>query len=128
METAQSLRLPSGRLICLITAPVFIATKLEAFRGRGGGDFLVSHDLEDIVTVIDGRPALIDEVGAAPADLRTYLQEEFRRLTASEDFLDALAGHLPGDAASQARLPGLIRRVRALAQQPDPVQAPMRQV
>jgi len=53
-------RLPSGRYICLITAPVFIATKLEAFHDRGGGDFLVSHDLEDVVTVIDGRPALID--------------------------------------------------------------------
>jgi hypothetical protein len=116
VETARSVRLPSGRLICLITAPVFIATKLEAFHDRGGGDFLVSHDLEDIVTVIDGRPAVIDEVGTGPVNLRTYLREQFRLLTASEDFLDALAGHLPGDSASQARLPGLIRRIRALAQ------------
>ena len=116
VETAQSVRLPSGRYIFLIAAPAFIATKLEAFRDRGGGDFLVSHDLEDVVTVIDGRPALIDEVAVASVDLRHYLQEQFRRLTASEDFLDALAGHLPGDSASQARLPGLIRRVRALAQ------------
>jgi hypothetical protein len=37
-------------------------------------------------------------------------------ITNSSDFLDALAGHLPGDAASQARLPELIRRLRALAQ------------
>jgi hypothetical protein len=117
VETPQSVQLPSGRNISVIAAPVFIATKLEAFHGRGGGDFLVSHDLEDIVTVVDGRPALSDEVSAAPTDLRTYLREQFRRLTASEDFLDALAGHLPGDAASQARLPGLIRRIRALAQQ-----------
>jgi len=43
VQTAQSLRLPSGRLIFLITAPVFIATKLESFRDRGGGDFLVSQ-------------------------------------------------------------------------------------
>jgi len=82
-----------------------------------------SHDLEDVVTVIDGRPTLIYEVGAAPVELRTYLQEQFRLLTASDDFLDALAGHLPGDSASQGRLPGLIRQVCALAQEPIPVEA-----
>jgi len=48
----------SGRIISLIAAPVFIATKLEAFHDRGGGDFLASHDLEDIVTVVDGRPGV----------------------------------------------------------------------
>jgi hypothetical protein len=31
---------------------------LEAFKGRGNGDFLVSHDLEDVVTIVYGRPAL----------------------------------------------------------------------
>jgi hypothetical protein len=88
----------------------------EAFRDRGQGDFLVSHDLEDIVTVVDGRPSLADEIHAAPTDLRTYLRQHFQGLTNSSDFLDALAGHLPGDRASQARLPELIRRLRALAQ------------
>jgi hypothetical protein len=116
VDTARPFRLPSGRAIALIAAPVFIATKLEAFRGRGGGDFLVSHDLEDIVTVVDGRPSLADEVHAARADLREYLGQQFRELTASTEFLDALAGHLPRDPASQARLPELIRRLRMLAQ------------
>jgi predicted nucleotidyltransferase len=114
VDTAHPVRLPSGRVIALIVAPVFIATKLEAFRDRGQGDFLASHDLEDIVTVIDGRPALIDEVHTSPGDLREYLRREFHQLAGSGEFLDALAGHLPGDAASQARLPELIRRCRAL--------------
>lgn len=114
--TAQPIQLPSRRVIALIAAPVFIATKLEAFRDRGQGDFLVSHDLEDIVTVVDGRPSLADEIRAAPTDLRTYLRQQFEELTNSSDFLDALSGHLPGDAASQARLQELIRRLRALAQ------------
>jgi hypothetical protein len=114
--TAQPIQLPSRRVIALIAAPVFIATKLEAFRDRGQGDFLVSHDLEDIVTVVDGRPSLADEIRATPTDLHTYLRQQFEELTNSSDFLDALAGHLPGDAASQARLPELIRRLRALAQ------------
>lgn len=90
--------------------------EVGAFRDRGQGDFLVSHDLEDIVTVVDGRPSLADEIRIAATDLRTYLRQQFQTLTNSSDFLDALPGHLPGDGASQARLPELIRRLRALAQ------------
>jgi len=46
---------------------------LEAFKGCGNGDLLVSLDLEDIVTIVDGRPALIDELRDAPEELRTYI-------------------------------------------------------
>ena len=46
----------------MITAPYFLATKFEAFHGRGNSDYRMSHDLEDIVTVIDGRPELASEV------------------------------------------------------------------
>lgn len=115
IETAVGVSLPSGRLVRLIRAPEFIATKLEAFEGRGNADFLASHDLEDIVTVIDGRESLLDEVSASQRDLRDYLAQKFSALIATNDFLDALAGHLRGDAASQARLPELERRVRLLA-------------
>src|SRR5271166_1872548 len=41
--------------IRMITAPFFVATKLEAFQGRGKGDLFGSRDLEDLVFVIDGR-------------------------------------------------------------------------
>jgi predicted nucleotidyltransferase len=115
VETAQDFYLPSGRAIRLIAAPVFIATKIEAFRGRGNGDFLASHDLEDVITVIDGRISLIDEVRSSRHDLRAYLAGEFSVMIASAEFLDTLAGHLPGDTASQLRMPALVQRLRALA-------------
>jgi hypothetical protein len=47
LETAQLQELPSGCSIRIVTAPMFMATKLEAFRGLGQGNFLFSHDLED---------------------------------------------------------------------------------
>jgi predicted nucleotidyltransferase len=115
VKTAQPVALPAGIAIRLISAPVFLATKLEAFKDRGRGDFLLSHDLEDVITVVIGRDSLLDEVRAGPGELRNYLAGEFAALVASDDFLDALAGHLPGDAASQRRLPELIARLRALA-------------
>ena len=52
----------------MVTAPVFLATKLEAFRGRGQGDFLFSHDLEDLMAVVDGRAALVEECRLSPPE------------------------------------------------------------
>lgn len=56
--------------IKLIRAPYFLATKLEAFAGRGEGDFQASHDLEDLVTVLDGRAGLLEEVRGASRELQ----------------------------------------------------------
>ena len=56
VRTAVTHVLPSGASIRLISAPVFIATKLEAFADPGHRDSLASHDLEDITAVVDGRP------------------------------------------------------------------------
>lgn len=102
--------------IRLVVAPVFIGTKLEAFKGRGNNDFLLSHDLEDIITVVDGRRELVEEMQNAPAELPQYMAAEFGALLNSPDFREALAGHLPGDAVSRQRLPSLIERLRQIAQ------------
>jgi hypothetical protein len=106
--------LPGGRSIKLIAATVFVATKLEAFKGRGNSDFLASHDLEDIVTAVDGRAQLVDELRGAPEDLRTYIAAEISSLLSTPQFVDALPGHLPGDSASQSRVPALIELLKRL--------------
>lgn len=118
-QTAEWVTLNTEVSIRLISAPAFIATKLEAFTNRGKGDMLLSHDLEDIVTVVDGRPSLISEIGTGPRALREYIAKKFSILVTDEAFLSALAGHLPGDAASQARLPTLERKLNALAHMVD---------
>lgn len=115
-DTAQRVALPGGVEIRLILAPVFMATKLEAFAGRGNNDYLFSHDLGDLIAVIDGRAALLDECNTSGAALKAYLRDWFTRLIAVPSFMEALAGHLPGDAASQERLPELEDKLRALAQ------------
>ena len=107
--------LPSGCTIRLISAPVFLATKLEAFAGRGKADFLFSHDLGDLISVVDGRESLLDECHTSPPELQAYLGERFATLVATPSFIEALAGHLPGDAASQERLPELKAKLRKIA-------------
>ncbi len=116
LENAVEVQLPNGAVVRILTAPFFIASKLEAFRGRGEEDYWASHDLEDMITVIDGRPAIVDEVRASKSqDLKKYLAEQMAVLIANEKFLEALPGHLAPDAASQARKQIVLSRMQQIA-------------
>lgn len=115
IQTAQPYGLPGGQEIRVATPPHFLGTKIEAFNGRGEGDFLASNDLEDIVTLLDGRSEIIGEVAEAPPALRVHIAAQFREWLGNEDFLDALSGHLLPDAASQARLNLLLKRIGQIA-------------
>jgi len=107
--------LPSGKRIRLLPAPYFLATKLEAFECRGKNDYLMSRDMEDIVTMLDGRSEIISEVQQAGKELKDYLVERCSMLLKERDFLDALPGHLLPDAASQARSALIIDRLKTIA-------------
>jgi predicted nucleotidyltransferase len=109
MESAQTVQLASDLTIRVVTAPLFLGTKLEAFKGRGKNDCFASHDLEDVIAVIDGRPSLWDEVLHAPKELRIYLAGETQKLLGRQEFMDALPGYLLPDPASQARLGNLLK-------------------
>ncbi len=116
IKTAQEVQLENDLITKLVTAPYFLATKLEAFRGRGKGDYLASHDMEDIITIIDGRPELTEEIQASSHTLREYLATEFTIEMNSNDFREAIPGHLLPDESSQARLPIIIQRLEQIAQ------------
>jgi len=49
MESSVTEKLSDDLEIRIVTGPFFIATKLEASKGRGKGDFFGSHDLEDLI-------------------------------------------------------------------------------
>ena len=82
--------------------PAFMATKFVAFADRGNSDFLASHDLEDIINLIDGRPELIDEVAQSPMELRSYLAAQCQTLLETPAFHDGLQGFIvPGSPGGQ---------------------------
>ena len=112
---AQRITMPSGYKINLISSPLFIATKLEAFYGRGNHDYGRSHDIEDIVNVIDGRSELLNEIKEAKEEIRIYLAEEIDDLLASADFVDKLSWHLHGDQESQSRVSYIVSQLRSIA-------------
>ena len=114
IDTAQRLDI-AGHDVRSVTPALFIATKLEAFHGRGGEDVFGSHDIEDIVAVVDGRPEIVADVAATDEQVRGYIVSEIRALLDNPNFVEALPGFLLPDAANQARRPILDRRLRALA-------------
>jgi predicted nucleotidyltransferase len=119
MQTAQRIVLPSGTTIRLIAAPVFLATKFEAFADRGKGDLLGSHDLEDIVNVLDGRPEIVREIALSPVELRRYLAERCGMLLALPEFMDALRGMVFPDESLADRVQMLEERFRQIAKSAD---------
>jgi predicted nucleotidyltransferase len=115
MTTATPLILPSGLQIRLIAAPVFLATKFEAFATRGRGDMLSSHDFEDIINVVEGRAEIEDEIGQSVPELRGYLIERFRAVRTNPDFDSALPGLLAFDALYAERLMMVRQRIETIA-------------
>jgi hypothetical protein len=111
VQTATPVELGDGITIRLVTAVAFVATKLEAFASRGGGDFLTSRDLEDVLNIVDGREELVQELRAAPADLRHAVAAAFGTLLAHRDF----ANVLPGLIAEPERAGLVMERLRAMA-------------
>ncbi len=101
--------------IRIVTAPYFLATKIDAFYSRGNGDFIASPDMEDIITLLDGRPEIVEEVIAAPEEVQEFLSRTFGEFLHNRSFLDALPGHLLPDQASQQRIPILMKRIQAIA-------------
>lgn len=101
-------------VIRVISASYFLATKLEAFKDRGNQDYLLSHDLEDIIAVIDGRPEIVSDISNTPQDLKNYLSTEFDALMNNSQFLQAFPGHLNYSSESEKRKKIVEERINAI--------------
>jgi hypothetical protein len=110
VETAERVDLGEGARIRLVSAVAFVATKLEAFASRGHGDFLSSHDLEDVLNIVDGREELTGEIADAPIEVREAVAGIFRRLLSNADFVNVF----PGLMAEPARAPLVWARLKML--------------
>ena len=111
LRTAMPYKLDESLVINVVTPPFLIATKLEAFKGRGNNDPLSSRDVEDILTLFDGRPELKGEIENSSVELVEYLVLEMRRLVSNPNF-DYAAQSTARNDAGRERL--LMQRISAL--------------
>ena len=108
---AVATELAPGVTLRHLDAPHFLATKFEAYNDRGGRDVYLSHDLEDIVTVIDGRAELADELLRAEPALRDHVIEQAQALLLHPELLNAL----PGIVAQPIRAGIVLERLQRIA-------------
>ena len=80
--------------VSILSAPYFVATKLEAFKNRGKSDGRTSHDFEDIIYVIENRQVIWEEINNAEAGLKEYLKAEFKTLLNNPGIVEWIDSHV----------------------------------
>jgi len=98
METATDYSLDANLTIKLVSPVYFVATKLEAWKGRGKCDALSSRDIEDLLNMVDGRPELLEEIATAPQEIQGYIAEELRHLLDDPNFQYAVNSQSRGSS------------------------------
>jgi hypothetical protein len=116
IKNSVTIELEPNLEILIVTAPYFLGTKIDAFFGRGKADHLASHDMEDIINIINGRVEISEEIKNSEPDLKDFISKSFQGFLADELFLEALPGHLLPDQASQARRSIVLERIKKIAE------------
>ncbi len=115
-EQALTMRLAAGLTVRHLSAPHFLATKFEAYKDRGQNDVYLSHDLEDIMTVMEGRAAIVQEMAAAHEAVLKHVSLCVAALLDMPAFHNALPGLLSDPDREQtvkARLNQISRLIDA---------------
>lgn len=112
-RTRQTSLLVGGGRIHHLDAPHFLATKLSAYGSRGDSDPVMSHDLEDLVRVVDGRPSIELELRESAEELVHFVSDRIRVVLTDRYFLEALPGYL--DDVDVGRAPALIDRLERIS-------------
>ena len=103
-----------NRQVRVVTAPYFVALKVEAFEDRGGRDFLTSSDFEDIICLFNGRDTIVEEILSC-GELKDFLSERFSSYLGCPDFEDAVEGFVQTELNPEARKRIILDRFAAVA-------------
>jgi predicted nucleotidyltransferase len=89
--------------IKILSAPCYLATKFEAFNGRGS-DYRTSHDIEDIVYVLDNRINIVEEISNDDKRIANFIKEQLQIISNKGLLNEVLMAHIH-PLMSDERLP-----------------------
>ncbi|MCH7535791.1 MAG: nucleotidyl transferase AbiEii/AbiGii toxin family protein, partial [Bacteroidetes bacterium] len=69
-----------GMVIRLMPLPYFLASKFDAWKGRGGGDARTSHDFEDIVYLLNYTSTAKEQILNASSGVKNYITSCFAEI------------------------------------------------
>lgn len=83
-----------GQKIYLMPLPYFMASKFDAFHGRGSKDPRTSHDYEDIVYLLSHTSNVSHLIQKADEPVKDYLNEQFNNILKDSGLQEAILGNL----------------------------------
>lgn len=101
-----------GEEIQLFSAPVYLATKFEAFNGRGN-DYRTSHDFEDIIYILDNRAALVNEIANSDQEVREFIRNQVSRIMDNLHRDEIISAHLDPYLVEE-RFPVILSRMKKI--------------
>lgn len=91
---AVDYEIDSENIIKILSAPYFVATKIEAHKSRGENDGRFSQDFEDIIYVFENRETIWEEMNRSDKLLKAYLQSEFQKLLENPNLFEWVDSHV----------------------------------
>ena len=79
--------------IKIFSAPYYLATKFEAYINRGH-DYRTSHDIEDIIYVIDNRTSIVEEVLTTDEKVLRFIQNQLQIIIDKGLLNEVLMAHI----------------------------------
>jgi len=119
LETATPYTLNNGLIIRVLTPPLFVATKLEAYLGRGNNDPIGSKDIEDIISIFDGRPEIVKEIAETDQDIVDYISHQIGLLLENAQFEYAVQGATKSNNDREKLIFSRLDEIKALSKQSE---------
>jgi hypothetical protein len=105
--------LPNGTEIFVFPSIYYLATKLEAHKGRGGRDLRQSHDFEDIIYILENCSNILSDVTNTGEKIKGYLKDEFVELLTNDGLTEGIESALPygSESAVTKIIMGLMQNI-----------------
>lgn len=98
--------------IKILSAPCYLATKFEAFANRGS-DYRTSHDMEDIIYILDNRINIVAEISESKERIQEFLKTQLMTIINNGLLDEVLMAHIH-PYMQEDRLPLLVEKINQI--------------
>ena len=92
LDTLQTVKVNNVD-IQILSVPYFLATKFKAFNDRGV-DYRTSHDIEDIIYILDNRINIVNEINQADSEVKEFIKSELQKIIDNNALEEIIAAHV----------------------------------
>lgn len=98
--------------IRLLSPACYLASKFEAYNNRGT-DIRTSHDMEDIIYVLDNRINIVEEIKKDDNRISSFIKEQLQKIKGQGLLEEALVAHIHPIMLTE-RLPIVKEKIRLI--------------